>query len=58
MIYAKKFQIFCWLVNIPHNFKEFLVAVKPAGKRVLVFINNRRAVIRDKVGQTVLAVDT
>lgn len=57
-IYAKKFQISSWLVNIPQNFKEFLVTVKPAGKRVLVFINNQKALIRDKTGQTVLTLFT
>lgn len=56
--YADKFQIPEWLISIPNDFKKFLVVLRPLGKKVMIFINGRHAIVRDKKGYILIKFET
>lgn len=51
--YAKRFQVPGWLVDIPQDFGNYMVTVKPDGKRTLLFISASKVVSRSKSGHTI-----
>lgn len=50
MMYARRFQVPGWLNCIPEDFEKYIVMLKPAGLRVLLFITNCKVLARDKYG--------
>jgi hypothetical protein len=52
IVYATRFQVPGWLIVIPNDFSDYLLALKPSGKRVLMFINGSKVISREKSGHT------
>ena len=51
--FAKIFQVTDWLNEIPSNFKEFRIAAKPDGERLIMIIEGNKAELRNKSGKSI-----